>query len=187
MKLADKAIKAAEFGDEREGCSMEVAYSSLCNPLRETSEVELRFGGKDKKPSLGRYPDITLIEARTRRDDARALIAKGVDHGAQKQAVALASKLNAATTFKAVGEEYLKKASREGRAAPTIRNSCWLLSLMVSNLGALPVRDITPAQPLATLRKVEAKAHLETARRMRSLAGRIFRYAVATSRVLVPA
>ena len=60
--------------------------------------------GKEKKLGLGRYPDVSLKEARRRRDEARALIANGIDPGAQKQAEALQSKLNAATTFRAVGE-----------------------------------------------------------------------------------
>jgi integrase len=183
MKLTDTVIKAARYGDEKRRLFDGGGLFLLLQPSGgKLWRLRYRFGGKDKKLGLGRYPDVTLKEARKRRDDARALIANGVDPGAQKQADALASKLNAATTFKAVGEEYLEKASREGRAPVTIGKSRWLLSLMVPDLGALPVRDITPAQLLAALRKIEAKGHLETARRMRSLAGRIFRYAVATSR-----
>ena len=132
--------------------------------------------------SLGRYPDVSLKEARVRRDEARTMIANGIDPGVTKQAQALAAKLNVATTFKAVADEYLDKASREGRADVTIKKSRWRLSLMTQSLGARPIADITPAELLTSLKKVEAEGHLETARRMRSLAGRVFRYAVATSR-----
>jgi hypothetical protein len=136
--------------------------------------LKYRFGGKEKKLALGRYPDVTLKEARKRRDDARALIANGVDPGTERQAAALAAKLSAGTTFEAVGKEYLDKASREGRAAVTIKKSRWLLELMTPDLGALPIAEIRPAQLLAALRKIEAKGHLETARRMRSLAAGSF-------------
>ncbi|MDQ3471077.1 MAG: integrase arm-type DNA-binding domain-containing protein, partial [Pseudomonadota bacterium] len=183
MALTDTAIRVAKFGDKKRRLFDGGGLFILMQPSGgKLWRLRYRFGGKDKKLGLGRYPDVTLKEARKRRDDARALIANGVDPGAQKQAEALAVKLNATTTFKSVGDEYLEKVSREGRAAVTIGKSRWLLSLMVTDLGALPVADITPAQLLAALRKVEAKGHLETARRMRSLAGRIFRYAVATSR-----
>lgn len=144
--------------------------------------LKYRFAGKEKKLSLGRYPDVSLKEARARRDEARTLIANGVDPGAEKQAKEVAAKLNAATTFQAVADEYLEKAEREGRAAVTIKKSRWLLSLLTPSMGQRPIADITPAELLAVLKKIEGKGHLETARRMRSLAGRVFRYAVATSR-----
>lgn len=183
MALTDIAIRGAKHGPKPIKLADEKGLFLLLQPSGgKLWRLKYRFSGKEKKLGLGRYPDVTLKEARRRRDEARALIANGADPGAQKQADALAAKLNAATTFQAVGEEYLAKASREGRAAVTIGKSRWLLSLMTPDLGSLPVRDIAPAQLLATLRKVEARGHLETARRMRSLAGRIFRYAVATSR-----
>ncbi len=76
----------------------------------------------------------------------------------------------------------VERMALDGRAAVTIKKSRWLLSLMEREIGSLPVHDITPAELLGALRRVEVKGHYETARRMRSLAGRIFRYAVATSR-----
>lgn len=183
MALSDMAIRRAKHGPKPIKLADEKGLFLLLQPSGgKLWRLKYRLGGKEKKLGLGRYPDVTLREARKRRDEARAQIATGVDPGAQRQAQALAAKLNAATTFKCLGEEYLTKASREGRAAVTIKKSRWLFSLLEPGLGALPIADITPAQLLAVIRKVEAKGHLETARRMRSLAGRIFRYAVATSR-----
>lgn len=183
MALTDIAIRGAKHGPKPIKLADEKGLFLLLQPSGgKLWRLKYRFSGKEKKLSLGRYPDVPLKEARRRRDEARTIIADGIDPGAQKQAATLASKLSAATTFEAVADEYLAKAAREGRAAVTIRKSRWLLSLMVPDLGALPVADITPAQLLAAIRKIEAKGHLETARRMRSLAGRVFRYAVATSR-----
>lgn len=125
---------------------------------------------------------MTLKEARKRRDDARALLANGVDPGAQKKAATVAAKLSAASAFKSVGDEYLDKAAREGRVAVTIGKSRWLPGLMESDLGSMAIAEIRPQDLLHAFRKIEAKGHLETARRMRSLAGRIVRYVVATSR-----
>lgn len=183
MALTDVAIRGAKHGAKPIKLADEKGLFLLLQPSGgKLWRLKYRVFGKEKKLGLGRYPDVSLKEARRRRDEARALIANGIDPGAQKQAEALAAKLNAGTTFKSVGDEYLEKASREGRAAVTIGKSRWLLSLMEPDLGSRPVADIAPAELLGAIRKVEAKGHLETARRMRSLAGRIFRYAVATSR-----
>ncbi|GGD59345.1 DUF4102 domain-containing protein [Erythrobacter arachoides] len=141
-----------------------------------------RFNNKEKKLGLGRYPDVSLKEARARRDEARTKLAMGIDPGEEKKQKALMAELSAANSFEAVGKEYLDKASREGRQAITINKSRWLLSLFAPAIGARPIADLSPAEILKALQVVEAKGHHETARRMRSLASRIFRYAVATSR-----
>lgn len=183
MPLTDNSIRAAKHGDKPIKLSDERGLFLLLQPSGgKLWRLKYRIGGTEKKLGLGRYPDVSLKDARKRREEARALLATGIDPGEQKRADALAAELNAATTFKAIGDEYLDKAAREGREAVTIKKSRWLLSLLEPALGNRPIADITPAELLATLRKVEKKGHLETARRMRSLSGRIFRYAVATSR-----
>lgn len=181
--MSDISIRAAKHGDKPIKLSDERGLFLLLQPSGgKLWRLKYRFEGSEKKLSLGRYPDVSLKDARKRRDEARALLAAGIDPGEQRRADALAAELNAATTFQVIGEEYLDKAAREGREAVTIKKSRWLLSLMEPFLGHRPITEITPAELLATLRKVEKKGHLETAARMRSLAGRIFRYAVATSR-----
>ncbi|MBV1917473.1 MAG: integrase arm-type DNA-binding domain-containing protein [Sphingomonadaceae bacterium] len=183
MALTEIAIRKAKPGPKPIKMADERGMFLLLQPAGgKLWRLKYRFAGKEKKLSLGRYPDVSLKDARARRDEARTMIANGVDPSAVKQADALAAKLNAVTTFEAVAEEYLDKASREGRAAVTIKKSRWLLSLLTPSIGGRPIADIAPAELSAALKKVEAKGHLETARRMRSLAGRVFRYAVATSR-----
>lgn len=144
--------------------------------------LKYRYAGKEYKLSLGRYPDVGLKEARRRRDEAREMLANGLDPAEQKRIQQAAAALSAAATLSCVGDEYLAKGALEGREAVTIAKSRWLLSLMTAELGHRPVADIKAAELLAVLKKVEAKGHLETARRMRSLAGRIFRHAIATAR-----
>lgn len=141
-----------------------------------------RYLGKEKKLSFGAYPGVSLKEARRLRSEARVLLDDGLDPSREKKKKLAAAKLGQENTFLALGSEYLDRMALDGRAAVTIKKSRWLLSLMERDIGSLPVNDITPAELLGALRKVEAKGHYETARRMRSLAGRIFRYAVATSR-----
>lgn len=183
MALTDTKIRNAKHGPKPIKLFDERGLFLLLQPSGgKLWRLKYRANGKEKKLSLGTYPDVSLKLARKRRDDARALIADGIDPSQTKLDQAEAAKEAAANTFGAVGGEYIDKIALEGRAAVTIKKTRWLFSLMQPALGARPVSEISPAELLAVLQKIEKKGHLETARRMRSLASRIFRYAVATSR-----
>lgn len=183
MALTDTAIKAAKHGAKPIKLFDERGLFLLLQPSGgKLWRLKYRILGKEKKLSLGIYPDVTLKEARKRRDEARTLLANGADPASVKSEQAKSAKRNAANTFKAIADEFIDKSAKEGRAAVTIKKTRWLLSLLESDLGNRPITEITPADLLEALQKVEAKGHLETARRMRSFAGRVFRYAVATSR-----
>lgn len=183
MALTDISIRALVHGDKPIKKADEKGLFLLLQPSGgKLWRFKYRFNGKEKKLGLGRYPDVSLKEARRRRDEARQTLAMGIDPGEEKKQVALSAALNAANSFEAVGNEYLGKMSRDKREAVTINKSKWLLSLMIPTIGDRPIADLTPAELLKSFQVIEAKGHLETARRMRSLASRIFRYAVATSR-----
>ncbi|WP_417620968.1 tyrosine-type recombinase/integrase [Parasphingorhabdus sp.] len=183
MALTDTAIKAAKHGPKPIKLFDERGLFLLLQPSGgKLWRLKYRILGKEKKLSLGVYPDVTLKEARKRRDEARTLLANGADPASVKLEQARSAKRNAANTFKAIADEFIDKSAKEGRAAVTIKKTRWLLSLLENDIGNRPIIDITPADLLECLQKVEAKGHLETARRMRSFAGRVFRYAVATSR-----
>ena len=183
MPLNDIAIRAAKPGPKPVKLSDEKGLFLLVQPSGgKLWRLKYRIAGKEKKLGLGRYPDVALKEARERCADARKLIAAGIDPSEQKRIERLDATLKAATTFKAVADEYIAKCEREGRADVTVGKARWLLSLLEPTLGSRPVDEISPAELLAALKKVEARGHLETARRMRSLASRVFRYAVSTAR-----
>jgi integrase len=183
MPLSDIAIRAAKPGPKPIKLSDERGLFLLVQPSGgKLWRLKYRIAGKEKKLSLGRYPDVALKEARERCTEARKLIASGIDPSEQKRTERLDATLRAETTFKAVAEEYIEKSDREGRAAVTIGKARWLLSLLEPALSSRPVDEISPVELLGALKKIEAKGHLETARRMRSFASRVFRYAVATAR-----
>lgn len=183
MALTDISIRALAHGDKPIKKADEKGLFLLLQPSGgKLWRFKYRFNGKEKKLGLGRYPDVSLKEARRRRDEARQTLAMGIDPGEEKKQIVLAAALNASNSFEAVGNEYLDKMSLDKREAVTINKSKWLLSLMIPAIGDRPIADLTPAELLKSFKVIEAKGHLETARRMRSLASRIFRYAVATSR-----
>jgi integrase len=128
------------------------------------------------------FPAVGLKEARRKRDDARTLIDRGQSPALEKKREAAARLVSAANTFKAVAEEYIAKREREGLKAVTVAKAKWLLSLLGPGLGSRPIAEIEPFELLAVLRKVETSGRHETAKRLHALAGRVFRFAVATTR-----
>lgn len=183
MPLNDVAIRSAKPGPKPVKLSDEKGLFLLVQPSGgKLWRLKYRVGGKEKKLSLGRYPDVGLKEARERCAEARKLIAAGIDPSEKKRRDRLIAALKAETTFKAVANEYIAKSEKEGRADVTVGKARWLLSLLEPSLGTRPMDEIGPVELLAALKKIEARGHLETARRMRSFASRVFRFAVATGR-----
>ena len=139
-----------------------------------------RFGGKQKTLAIGAYPTSTLKAARDKREEAKRLLASGIDPSAQRR---LDKQIKATgNTFKAVAEEVLAKLEKEGRADVTLTKKRWLLDFAYPAFGDRPIAEITALEVLSVLRRVEGRGRYETARRLRSTCGAIFRYAIATGR-----
>ncbi|MDE2136238.1 MAG: tyrosine-type recombinase/integrase [Gammaproteobacteria bacterium] len=140
--------------------------------------LKYRMHGREKLISLGAYPDVTLKRARERRDEARKLVADGIDPSARRKAQRGAR----AETFEAVATEWLE-LQRNALSAETISIlGTRLKSFLYPYLGNRPVGVISAQELLGALRRIEARGRHETAHRVRALAGRVFRYAVATGR-----
>ena len=148
--------------------------------------LKYRIDGREKKLGFGSYPDVSLSEARRRRDEARELIAAGKDPSRERQREKVRSRLDAGNTFTAISTEYCAKRRRDGAkpwAPATASRSEYLLSQLNGSIGRLPIGEIEPADVLAAIRKIESKGNLESARRTLQLASAVFRYAVATARL----
>ncbi|HWW66107.1 MAG TPA: Arm DNA-binding domain-containing protein [Sphingomonadaceae bacterium] len=139
------------------------------------------YADKQKRLALGRYPDVGLAEARRRRDDARRMLEAGSDPLAERKREKLVAVFNAANSFGDVAKEYIDKMVAEGWADTTTTKANWLLE-QLAPIAASPVADLKPIDVLAALKRIEARGKHETARRCRSFASRVFRYAVATGR-----
>jgi integrase len=144
--------------------------------------LKYRHVGKEQQLSIGVFPAVGLKDARQRRDEARTQIANGLNPTFEKKRAAAAALVGAANTFKAVADEYIDRREREGLKDITTSKAKWLLSLLEPGIGTRPVGDIEPFELLAILRKVENSGRHETAKRLLSFSGRVFRYAVATTR-----
>jgi integrase len=108
------------------------------------------------------------------------MVANGVDPSEAKQEQKRRSQVQDRVTFAAQAREYLDKIRREGRADMTMRKLEWLLGMAIDDLGERPIAEISAPEVLRCLRKVEARGTHETARRLRSTMGTVFRFAVAS-------
>lgn len=134
--------------------------------------------GKRNTLSLGVYPDVSLKLARERRDDARRLVADGVDPGEKRRAEAQAH----ADSLEAVAREWFAKHQplwSKDHADNVIER---LTRDVFPWIGAKSIRTLTAADFLTVLQRVEARGVVETAHRERGYCSQIMRYAVATGR-----
>lgn len=148
--------------------------------------LKYRIAGREKKLSLGTYPEVSLADARTGRDYARKLIAKGKDPSLEKQRRKARALIDSENTFEVVAEEYIEKRCRDGDrpwSDATRTKAEWLLAELKPSLGRIPVADIIPSDILAAVRKIEARGKLESARRALQFTGSVLRHAVATARL----
>jgi integrase len=144
--------------------------------------LRYRFGGKQNMLSLGSFPEISLADARARRDDARKLLANGIDPSRQKKLDKIAAASAAKNTFGAIVEEHLKNLEESGTAASTMTKNRWYLQNLASPLTELPITEITSAEILSLLKKIEKSGRRETARKVRGSIGSVFRLAIMTLR-----
>lgn len=141
-----------------------------------------RYEGKQKLLALGAYPTTSLARARTKRHEAKTLLADGIDPLAHAKAEQETQRALNEHTFGKIADELVAKGEKDGLAARTIEKRRWVLNLAKLDLQNRPIGAIDAAEVLGVLRKVEAKGNYETAKRMRSTIGQVFRYAIATAR-----
>ena len=144
--------------------------------------MNYRFEGKQKTLSFGAWPIVTLQEARALRNNAKRLLRQDIDPGAVQRSRKARRRGRAPTTFDVIADEFLEKRRLEGLAETTLSKKAWLLEFARQELGVIPITDIRPRDVLVVLRAVEAKGNYETAKRLRTTIGEVFRFAVATLR-----
>lgn len=141
-----------------------------------------RFAAKANMLAFGSFPEISLLEAREKRGEARKLLARGIDPSQQKKLDKLATAEAAQNTFGSVVADYLEKLRGQGCTEGTIEKNRWALQRLAEPLTDRPISEIAPAEVLAVLKKVEKSGRRETARKLRASIGAVFRLAIATLR-----
>lgn len=144
--------------------------------------MKYRFLGKEKRLAFGVYPEVTLAEAREKRDAARKLLASGSDPAEAKKIEKAAQQANAENTFEAIAREW--HTSKADRWSLRYRDE--IIDTFEKDIfpyiGKRPIAEIKPLELLETLRKMEKRGALEKMRKVRQRCGEVYRYAIITGR-----
>ncbi|MEO1488008.1 MAG: integrase arm-type DNA-binding domain-containing protein [Pseudomonadota bacterium] len=183
MALTDKQIRALKPSERPfKRADAKGLYIEVMPTGSKLWRFKFRIAGKEKRLALGAYPEVSLSEARKRRDSHRSTLESGKDPALERKRQKIAAKISAGDSFALIAEEYIAKMEKEARADSTLVKARWFLSLLRSEIGHLPVSEVDPQLLHAALKRHENKGNFETAKKTRSFASRVFRYAVATGR-----
>jgi integrase len=193
--LTDLAIRKAAPGDKprklADGGGM---YLEIRPSGARYWRLKYRVNGTEKRLSLGVYPEVTLAQARVKRDAARALVAQGIDPSETRKAEKVRhQRQQIAQALAAAGEPVPDTFEYVAREWYETRRDDWstsygekVLSRLVKDvfpfIGNRPVSEVTPPELLALLRRIEGRGVVETAHRARENCSQVFRFAVATGR-----
>jgi len=173
VRNAKPAEKAVRLFDEK-GLYLEIAPNG-----GKWWRFKYRYLSKEKRLSLGTYPDVSLKDARKRRDEARKLLESGVDPSENRKATKRAARMAAGNSFEVVAKEWFDKHMAGRSESHKERTWNRLEADIFPWLGKRPVGDIEASEILECLRRVEARGAIETAGRVRWSCSKVFRYAIA--------
>jgi integrase len=144
--------------------------------------MKYRYAGKEKRISLGVYPEVSLKNARTALSKAREQLANGIDPSALRKVQKAALIIAADNSFQAVGEEWFTRQKPRWAEKHWVKVQWMLEKNLYPWLGQRPIADITAPELLAVLRRIENRGAVETAKRTKQVSGQVFRFAIATGR-----
>lgn len=179
MPLTDTAIRNAKPADkpvrlfDGGGLYLEIAPSG-----GKWWRLKYRFGGKEKRYSLGVYPEVTLATARKKRDEAREKLAAGIDPGEAKKAEKRASLLAAAHSFEVVARGWMDERKTTVEPAQHVKTLARMENDVFPWLGKRPIAEIDAPEILVVLKRVDGRGARFTAHRIRSEISRVFRYGI---------
>lgn len=176
IRRAKPEAKAYTLGDGQ-------GLSLLIEPNGSKSwRFRYRFAGKPKMISLGVYPTITLADARSRRDDARKLVAEGKNPSEVRKEQKIALQTESESAFEKIATEWhqMKSAKWSEGYASDIMEA--FQNDIFPYVGTRPIGEIKPLELLNVLRKIERRGALEKMRKVRQRCSEVFRYAIATGR-----
>jgi len=184
-KLTETAIKSATF--DKYGKRKKLADGGgLYLDIQKAGRywrMKYRYGGKEKLLALGKYPEVTLKQARAGRDQAKRLLADNIDPVTHRHTEKTERVEATANTFRAVALDWLENVHKKNVGATTYpKNARRLEMYAFPKLGRRPITEIEPPDVLAVLREIENRGHVDNAHRLKTLIGQVFRYAVSTGR-----
>jgi integrase len=183
MSLTDVKIRNAKPTEKpRKLYDSGGLYAEIAKSGATLWRFKYRYDGKEKRLALGRWPDVSLADARRRRDEARKLLANDIDPAQHRRAAKQARSLAAENSFRATAEEWFDRQAPKWTEANRTKVQARLTNDVYPKIGDRPITEITPADVLAVLLAVEGRGAGDTARRVAQDIRRIFAFGVAMSR-----
>jgi integrase len=183
MKLTNTQCQAAKPKEKAYKLTDGAGLHMLIHPNGSKYwRLKYRFLGKEKLMALGVYPTVTLAMARQGRDEAKRLLATGIDPMTDKKAKERHARENSQNSFEAVAREWLQKQEQRWTPKTAVKITAYLQKDIFPYIGSRPIADIDPPELLDVLRKIEARGAYYKAGRVRQICGQIFRYGVATGK-----
>ncbi|MDD5215371.1 MAG: integrase arm-type DNA-binding domain-containing protein [Methylococcales bacterium] len=182
--LTDTTCKNAKAKDKPYKLADEKGMFLLVNPNgSKYFRLKYRIDGKEKLLALGVYPQISLKQAREKRDEAKQQLADGIDPNDNKKAVKLAKADSAANSFEVLAREWFERNMSDKSESHQKRTLGMLERDVFPFLGSKPIADIKAPELLTVLRKIEERGAIESAHRTLQIFGQVTRYTIATGRV----
>ncbi|HFW4798783.1 TPA: tyrosine-type recombinase/integrase [Salmonella enterica subsp. diarizonae serovar 60-67:z35:-] len=183
MQLTDLAIRRSKPKDKPYTLNDGNGLSLLIEPNGSKGwRLRYRFAGKAKLMSLGTYPNVALADARTARDEAKKLIAGGIDPAEVRKAKKREIESRFGNTFEGIAREWYEK--RFDRWSPSYAEE--MIETFEKDvfpyIGSRPIAEIKPMELLAVLSVLNDRGATEKLRKVRQRCGEVFRYAVITGR-----
>lgn len=183
MPLTDISCKAAKPSDKpRKMADTNGLYLEIMPSGSKYWRLKYRFAGKEKRLAIGVYPEVSLSEARNKREKARKLLAENIDPSQAKKEDKRQTILKCENTFEAIAREWhenQKPGWTERHAHYVIRR---LEADIFAPLSMRPIAEITAPELLSTIRLIEKRGAIDLAHRALQTCGQIFRYAIVTGR-----
>ena len=183
MPLTDKSIRNSKPGDRPIKLFDGGGLFLLVVPAGgKWWRLKYRFAGKEKLISLGTYPEVSLKEARDRRDSARKQLASGIDPSTSRKAAKTSLSERISNSFETVAREWLTKFSPRWTPIHIDNITRRLEKNILPWIGSRPIAEVSPPELLTVLRRIEDRGAIETAHRAQQNCSQVFRYAIATGR-----
>ena len=183
MKLTDTNIRKAKPGDKARKLSDGGGLYVLIEPTGgKLWRYKYRFEGKEKLLALGKYPDVSLAEARKRHQEAREQLAQGIDPSAAKKAQKTAGAERAANSFEVIAREWFERWKGDKVKGSVSRALSILEKEAFPYIGKTPISGIKTSDVLALLRRIEERGLVVKTHKAKDVISAVFRHAVLTER-----
>lgn len=168
LKPSEKAYRKADAG----GLCLEITPSG-----GKLWRWRFYYDNKEQMLALGKWPHVSLANARRLRDDAKALLSEGKHPGREKKAEKLRRATVSENTFEAVARHWMARKSNGLNAKYAKQTMTRMEQYVFPEIGALPVSEITIPDVVRVVDKIVKHGTVETAKRMKQMMGQVFRYA----------